>query len=202
MTSLPPTSPRLAPPGAGLPKPELLVANLMFHGGRMFTGRGQAEAMIHAECDALIALAGDCDPAAGARPVLIPRLPGLEDSSRHWSVFMTLEHLRIVNAAVTETIGLLAAGQIPAQPASTAAVKPAPGIDARVIKAFGRGCNELTLAAAAVPELRTAHRFPHPWFGPLDAAGWYFLAAFHLRLHRRQVETILRHLALKPTAAA
>lgn len=202
MTTAASPIPRLAPPGAGLPKPELCIANLIFHSKRRFTTRAQAEALIAAECDALAALAADCEPADGARQILIPRLRGLEDSSRNWSVYMTLEHLRIVNTAITDTVRRLAAGQTPAVPASTAAVKPAPGIEARVIKTFVQGCTELGRTAAAVPDLRTSVRFAHPWFGRLDAAGWHFLAGFHLRLHRRQVESILLHLAKNPEPSA
>ena len=38
---------------------------------------------------------------------------------------------------------------------------------------------------------QTAARYRHPWFGPLDAAGWHALAATHMGVHRRQLERIL-----------
>ncbi|HCN29134.1 MAG TPA: hypothetical protein DIT64_10345 [Verrucomicrobiales bacterium] len=41
---------------------------------------------------------------------------------------------------------------------------------------------------------RTDARYAHPWFGPLDETAWHALAAFHLRLHRRQIERILEGL--------
>ncbi|MBX3389322.1 MAG: hypothetical protein KF691_07680 [Phycisphaeraceae bacterium] len=44
---------------------------------------------------------------AAAERVLIPRLRGLEDSSRYWSVWMMLDHLRIVNSQVAMVIASL-----------------------------------------------------------------------------------------------
>ena len=49
----------------------------------------------------------------------------------------------------------------------------------------------LTKTFGKIPDLRTAQSHRHPWFGPLDAAGWHALTAFHTALHRRQIERIL-----------
>lgn len=191
MTSAPTSlEPRLAPPGAGLRWLELRLARLGF---RFLNHRATPAATtdrLKRERDAILALVRGISPEEGTHRVLIPRLPGLEDSSRFWSVFMTLDHLRIVNDAVAETITLLSAGRVPDLPASTAAVKPSPAADASVMAAFARSCAALRHAAKASPDLRTAARFAHPWFGPLDAAGWFFMAAFHLGLHRKQIQRI------------
>jgi hypothetical protein len=183
-------APRLAPPGAGLPKPELLVARLLFGLRRLTGSRESFNARFARERAALRALYVPCGAAAGARRVLIPRLRGLEDSSRHWSVWMTLDHLRIVNHAVAGTITLLGRSLVPPGTASTAAVKPAPDVTAAVAEEYEASCDALLAAVAAVPELRTAVRHAHPWFGPLDAHGWHALAALHLGIHRAQLERI------------
>lgn len=190
-----PTPPRLAPPGAGLPAVELFIARLLFRWHRLKTSRAAAAAHLAAEREAIVALARGCAPAAAARPVLIPRLRGMEDSSRHWSVYMTVEHVRIVNASITGLLQLLPTGRTPPQAASTAAVKPAPGVDGAVVDAFVRGCSALAAAATAVPDLHAGARYAHPWFGPLDAAGWHAMAGFHLQLHRHQLEEIIARLA-------
>jgi hypothetical protein len=80
---------------------------------------------------------------------------------------------------------------VPDKVASTAAVKPQPDVDAGVVPAFRESCDSVLQEAANVPNLDTTARFTHPWFGPLNASGWYKLAPFHLRLHRRQIEAIL-----------
>ena len=186
---------KLASPGAGLPKPELFFARLIFGWFRRSRSRAEVTAMFDEEREQILRLVGSCVAGQGTRRTLIKRLPGLEDSSRDWSVFMTLEHLRIVNEAVRESIRSLADGKVPGRAASTAAVKP-PVVDSTAVAAFTEGCDRFSGTIAAIPDLRTAARYPHPWFGPLDAAGWHAMAAFHLRLHRKQVEAILQ--AVKP----
>ncbi len=194
--------PRLAPPGAGLPRPELLGARLVFGLQRAFSTRERAEAALRRERDAILLRVRACGPAQAARPVLIPRLRGLEDSSRNWSVYMTLDHLRIVNSAVATTIRQLLEGQSPAGQASTAAVKPAPDVDSSVVGAFVDSCEAVIAVGQSAPSLRTAARYTHPWFGPLDAEAWHFMAGFHLRLHRAQIDRILAGLDVEARQGA
>jgi hypothetical protein len=181
--------PRLAPPGAGLPKIELFFARLIFRFGLRTTSLTAAQATLASEHDAILALVRGCDAATGAKRVLIRRLPGLEDSSRYWSVFMTLDHLRIVNDAVSALLD----GRVPPGAASTAAVKPSAEVGPDVVEAFTASCRRLEgiVTAVSAAALATPLRYAHPWFGPLDAAAWFFMAGFHLRLHRGQVERIL-----------
>jgi hypothetical protein len=188
--------PKLAPPGAGLPWLELIILRLVFGFLRRRTTREQAAALVAEERDVILKLARRCDPESGSRCVLIDRLRGMEDSSRFWSVFMTLDHLRIVNRAISEVIRLLGRGQIPARQVSIADLKPSPQADQSVIVEFEKSCERLERRASELPDLRTAQRYAHPWFGPLDAAGWHFLAGFHMQLHRRQIERILCDLSL------
>ena len=166
--------------------------------------RRSAAARFSREREAILRLARGCDPEQGARRVLIPQPRGLEDSSRYWSVFMTVDHLRIVNQGTAEVITQLSRGEAPARASSTADVKPVAGADATVIEAFERACDHFEQCVAAVENLRTEVRYAHPWFGPLDAADWHVTTAFHMGLHRRQIETILQALTIEfvpsPTA--
>jgi hypothetical protein len=123
--------------------------------------------------------------------VLIKRLPGIEDSSRFWSVYMTLDHVCIMNTVVARTIQTLGHGQVPSGKASTASVKPSPDADASAVEGFNHSCDLLLKCVATIPDLHTQTHFEHPWFGPLDAAGWHAMAAMHMNLHRRQIESIL-----------
>lgn len=197
-----PNEPLLAPPGAGLPGPELLVGRLLFATRRLFGNRSKFDASIARERLAILSLAHQCPPADAAHRVLIPRLRGLEDSSRYWSVWMTLDHLRITNGAFAKIIPALAQGLVPGKAASTAAVKPSPDADAHVVEAFDHECDHLLQAAAGVSNLRTKARYAHPWFGLLDAAGWHALAGLHMRLHRRQIEAILAGVRSKKSAVS
>jgi len=130
------------------------------------------------------------DPELGRRRVLIARPAGLEDSSRFWSAWMTLDHLRIVNEAIAGVITSLAQGVIPEGEASTAAVKPATDVTAAVIEPYERSCDTLLAALPSAALARRTDRFPHPWFGPLNASGWHALAGTHMGIHRVQLERI------------
>jgi hypothetical protein len=193
-------APTLAPPGAGLPAPELWIARVLFGLKRRFSTRESFTARFEQEREAIREWLATCDVARLGEQVLIPRLRGLEDSSRHWSVWMTLEHLRITNSIFAMVITSLAHGQVLTKKASTADVKPRTDVTAAVEKAFEASCDEMLAAAAAVPDLKTAARYAHPWFGPLDAAGWHALAASHMAIHRAQIAKIIAALPPKPTA--
>ncbi len=184
--------PKLAPPGAGLPKPELLIARLMFAWQRRTGTRESFNAKFQRERETVRTLYKSCDEETGATRVLIKRVPGLEDSSRYWSVWMTLEHLRIMHQGLARTIQSLARGVVPQGKASTANVKPAINITSAVVKDFEQSCDDLMATVEKIPNLNTKARFAHPWFGPLNAAGWHAMASTHLSIHREQIARILR----------
>lgn len=185
---------RLAPPGAGLPAYERWIGWAMTGVQAMLSTREECAERFGRERARVLELAASLGPGEAGRPVLIARLRGMEDSSRFWSVWMTLDHLRIVNLGVADLITLLAAGKTPARMTGTADVKPSPRADASVVGAFEGSCEAFESAVAAVGDLRTPTRWPHPWFGPMNAAKWNFFAGFHMSLHRRQIEAIVGEL--------
>jgi hypothetical protein len=169
---------------------ELMIANMLFGWSCLRGSRDRFTRTFQAERERVVTLARQCDSESGARRVLIRRLPGLEDSSRYWSVFMTLEHLCLIHEGISRAITALGNGIVPSRKASTASVKPSPGVDGSVIEKFELSCDKVLNAAGALASLRTSARYEHPWFGSLNAYGWYAMAPFHLRLHRRQIEVI------------
>ena len=156
--------------------------------------RESFDAHFQRERELIHKLAARCDAESGAQRVLIPRVRGMEDSSRNWSVWMTLDHLRIVNGGITRTIASLGKGVTPPGKASTAAVKPSSSASASVAGVHEKSCDTLLETAAAIPELKTAAKYQHPWFGPLNAEGWLALAGGHMEIHRVQIERILEGL--------
>lgn len=181
----------LAPPGAGIPAIERLVGGTLFALQRWRGTRERFNARFQRERGAIAALVRGADEPALRTRVLIPRLRGLEDSSRYWSVWMTLDHLRIVNGQIAGVIEHLVRGRVPPGRASTGAVKPSPDVGADVVGAYEAACDRLLAVVAASPELRTRVRYAHPWFGPLDGAGWHAMAAMHMGIHRAQATRIL-----------
>ncbi len=186
---------KLEAPGAGLPKVELLAARVLFGWQRARATKESATALIKGESEAMLRLARGCNPKQGRQRVLIERLRGMEDSSRYWSVYMTLDHVRIVNMGCMGAIRSLTRGQVPERVASTAAVKPSPEVGEGVIGEFEQTCDLVIKTARGAGDLRTQARYAHPWFGALDAAGWHFMTGFHMKLHRKQIEAIIAGLA-------
>lgn len=189
-----PTKPSLAAPGAGLPAPELWIARGLFRLKRLFGSREAFTARFEQERAAIRDVIARCPVERRGDQVLIPRLRGLEDSSRFWSAWMTLEHLRITNTVFAMVIKSLAHGKVPAKKASTADVKPRAELTADVEVAYEASCDAVLSTVAAIADLKTAAKYAHPWFGPLDAAGWHALAATHMGIHRAQIEQIVKSL--------
>ncbi len=104
---------------------------------------------------------------------------------------MTLEHLRITNTIFTGAILMLSRGKVPEREASTAGVKPGGEVSAEVEAAFENSCEAFLSKVAGVADLETKAKYAHPWFGPLDAAGWHALAATHMAIHRAQIAKII-----------
>lgn len=191
MATLLDESPKLAAPGAGLPGIELQIARVLFALRAWTHDRRRTGALFRKERALVAELVRFCPAGRLGERVLIPRPRGLEDSSRHWSVLMTLEHLRLVNLACASIIRELSEGRVPAGKASTADVKPSPDVTEAVIAAYEASCDEVLAAVASAKDLDDPARFPHPWFGPMSARRWHVLAAVHLGLHRRQLEAII-----------
>jgi hypothetical protein len=187
--------PNLAAPGAGLPRIERFFANLMIHWKAKRTSREEAVVTFAKERETILKLLHSTSIECLTKPVLIKRLPGLEDSSRYWSMLMTMDHLRIVNDQINGVIVSLCAGQLPTGTASTAAVKPSHQVNTSSIAAFATSCADFEKRVAFQSDLKTTLTFPHPWFGPMNAAAWHFMTGFHMQLHRKQMELILAGLS-------
>lgn len=186
------TETKLALPGAGLAAAELFVGRMIMTLNRTLGTRKSFERRFAKQRQAIARLITQCRDSDGALPVLIRRCPGMEDSSRNWSVWMTLDHLRIVNGEIAEVIAALSKGVVPGKVASTASVKPSPCVSSGVVRSYEDSCDNLLRTAAGIRDLRTSARYAHPWFGPLDASAWFSLAGGHMAIHRKQVECILR----------
>ena len=188
------TEPRLDRPGAGLPVIERMIAGRLIAARYRRMRRDEISAEFESERVLINAAAERVEPTDGATRILVDRQRGMEDSSRFWSIYMVLEHLCIVNEAVAGFIGLLGSEKTPEVHADTAKVKPSAGVGREVIDRFNRSCEELLATVNSIENLQTRATHPHPWFGPFDAAQWHHMAAFHMTLHRKQIEAIQKKL--------
>jgi hypothetical protein len=182
---------QLAPPGAGIPPLEITLAKVLFAVLRRTKGPGWATRHFHGEASTMVRLAGSLAPQAANTPVLIPRIAGIEDSSRNWSVLMTLDHLVIVNSAIIDIIESLSSERLHSRRVSIAEVKPRATQSLETINRFARTTQNYVERISHIGNLVSSTRHSHPWFGPLDALGWHWLATIHHTIHRRQIQKII-----------
>jgi len=186
--------PKLDPPGAGLPLPMLLVAKCLF-AFKCKTGNQKSSlenfSKEHTKISELI------EPVSNkkrSKRVLVPMLPGLEDSSRYYSIWMTLDHLRITNSLFSQAISKLSKEHTIKLKVDTAAVKPDPNVTESVENEYTNSCEKFISTIETLGNLKTNAELYHPWFGSLNAYRWLSLASMHMSIHRRQISSIIKRL--------
>lgn len=187
--------PTLQAPGNGLPQTELIAARILVAWKRRITSHDAACRTFATEQQRISAIIANSDPKLATKRVLIKRLRGMEDSSRYWSLYMTVEHIRIVNRFTLDLLRSLQAGVAPDFVASTASVKPREDVGVEVVSRFEEDCEEFLRSFRTRNALSSTTTFTHPWFGELNARAWHFFAGFHMALHRRQLEKISESLS-------
>jgi hypothetical protein len=189
-------NPRLDPPGAGLGMVEgWLARHIVFPVFCRTTSFEDATAIFEKEGRRIEDLCGLFTPDQFTQRVLVPPLPGIEDSSRNWSAAMLIEHLVTVGDAVSKVLVFLSRGQVPPFAIDIAGVKPRGRHGLGVMPEFRRLLADYpVLVRTDLPRPREGPRFAHPWFGELDIHQWHCLSAMHLRVHRRQLFLIRKGL--------
>lgn len=184
--------PELEAPGAGLPPVQAFLARYLFF--PFFCGVhpwDRAELLYKQESDLILDACVHLHPEDITRPILINHIFGIEDSSRYWSVSMTLEHLMVVGENIRDTIIALSRGEKIDRKVDVAAVKPEGKYGHEVIELFRTFVDEYVWEIQEKVEKRNSKAtLEHPWFGELNAFRWVCLGALHQRIHRRQIERI------------
>jgi hypothetical protein len=187
-------SPKLAQPGAGIPRAERLLIGAGLRTAARFLPKERLTQLFRREAEHAIELATALDEERGRRRVLIGRFFGIEDSSRHWSVYMTLEHLVIVNSAIAAGLPRLYAGRSVTNEVRVEEVKPVQEAGPEQIQDLRNVVDRYTDMVDKLGNLRSGTTLVHPWFGALNASEWHALATVHNSVHRRQIQRILRGL--------
>lgn len=189
------TIPKLAPPGAGVPWPQRMVMKFFiapFVAGRTDWKLSQTRfdkitAKILREVDNL-------SEEELTKKVLVPPQTGLEDSSRFWSIAMTLEHLVIVGRQMNYAITELVSGRIPEGKADTAAVKPLGKLSGKQsvddFRNFTSVDYKNLVKYIGSHDHNSNLKFLHPWFGKITAKQWFWVLSIHHGLHLKQIRKI------------
>jgi hypothetical protein len=189
------SEPKLAKPGAGLPVIEWAMARYIVM-PKLFktTTKEKALSLFSHESKKIIALIKDLESSKLAERRLVPRLRGLEDSSRYWSIAMTMEHVIIVSDLMREAVVQLSNGNTKLPNVGTADVKPSRDVDAaETINRFETMSQRfIEDASNANLDAHPQATHAHPWFGPLNAHKWLVMGGVHENIHRVQIQKIIK----------
>ncbi len=178
-------------PAQGLPQSEKFVLNLLLKIGSAFRSDSSIANSFQQSARTILSVVDTQDVGVLSQSYSIPRLQGIEESSRHWSVLMVLDHLTNVNLAIVDTVRALRSGNQPFATIKIADYKPNPDADVETIARFRETSNRYLSFAKSHRPLRTHLTARHPWFGELDGHQWHALAAAHQKIHLRQIYKIL-----------
>lgn len=189
------TTPKLAPPGAGIPWPQKVILKLIvapFVANR--TDWSTSEERFKKITNKILHEVSSLTEEQLNLRVLVPPQRGLEDSSRFWSIAMTLEHLVIVGRAIVEGISLFGKGEIPQSPVDIAKVKPFGKISSLdsldLFKKFTLEEYPKFVSALTEQQKNSSVKFEHPWFGHLNSKQWFWLLSVHQGIHLEQIRAI------------
>jgi uncharacterized damage-inducible protein DinB len=191
---------QLQKPGAGLPLLEALVVRFIY--GYIISKRSLPDDNIKTLqifTDKILKITKNLDTQQLETRILVPKLQGLEDSSRFWSVSMTLEHLLIVAKNMKFIITELSHNRVPPLKVDIAKVKPLGETSSKEVLAefetfFKNLPQELN---SQIGDIRCSATLFHPWFGESKALQWHWLLGTHQGIHYNQIKHILRALDLK-----
>lgn len=188
--------PHLEKPGAGLPFFEALMV-------RWYVGPFQSRKNDAQKNLRLFSMAGAriLKEAASVpedkrdQKVLVPRMKGVEDSSRFWCVNEVLEHLMITGEGMRMVIKALADGKTTDYVVRIENFKPKgkyQGGDAK--PDFKKFLDETVaqLEKLKIEDEGLTHL--HPWLGRFNALQWTWLLAGHSGLHLAQLQAIKKGL--------
>lgn len=185
------TTTQLAPPGAGLPTLERWLSRTVLLSLRRFLSKDALTRWLRRETETVLALAASLPEELASQPVIVPRVTGLEDSSRGWSANMVLQHLVIVDTGIRQIAEALSDNNAFDREVRIAEVKPDPGAGAEQPALLRAAVHDYARLIDRLGDLPSPLRHAHPWFGQLDLRGWHALAAMHTMAHRRQMQHIV-----------
>lgn len=193
------TEPKLAPPGAGIPFYQKWALKLLI--GPLVAGKSnwvQNWQGLHRVNQKIMTLLVGLTSEQMKQKILVPPQRGLEDSSRYWSIAMTLEHLLIVDAHMKNLMIELSHGRVPDVVVDTATVKPlgamSPEEAIQKFKIFSETVEKEVEAKLGDRECKA--RLKHPWFGPSTAKQWQWVMMAHHGVHYQQLKEIKKRLLL------
>ena len=186
--------PQLLEPGVGPSKLHLAVMKPIFKLKAQLTSQKSLAKQYADHRRWIIDTTRPLKEAQKQKRILISPTRAIEDSSRFWSIYMTLEHLATVEVGLTGIIKDLTHGKKPSTVVRTEDVKPSANAGPQAEKAFISLTSRSSRQLKELPVERGGETHVHPWFGPMTAHQWLTLRTVHLSVHIAQIKKILREL--------
>jgi hypothetical protein len=187
---------RLEKAGAGISTTKKLAATyMMFPLLNYFISWEKAWDIYDKEGEKIVRMASSLSQEQLFERVLVPRLFGLEDNSRYYSVAMVIEHLLIVGKALQVRIPILSQGKELKGHVKIEDVKPYTEIDVNIVETFQTFLSSYREKLQAhLGDIHINNTSAHPWFGEFNPKQWSILGMVHQIVHRRQIEAIIKSL--------
>jgi len=193
---LPMTQPHLEKPGAGLPFFEALMVRWYVVPFQSRKNDKSKNLRLFSMAGARILKEASSVPESQRdQKVLVPRMKGVEDSSRFWCVNEVLEHLMITGVGMREVIQSLAADKVTDYVVRIENFKPKDkykGGDAKPDFKLFLDETVKQLEPLTIEDKGLTHL--HPWLGQFNALQWSWLLAGHSGLHLAQLQAIKKGL--------
>lgn len=192
-------APKLAPPGAGIPRIEGLFLRYIYfpHKLRQSSWADNLD-KLQRETRNILNICEKLTEQEFQTRILVERLKGMEDSSRFWSVALTVQHLMITMKGMSFVAAELAQDRPYTSTVGTADVKPKQEdvkVKAEMLQNFHKQSDEVVNKLKLFQEAHSSqYRADHPWFGQITSEGWVWVLAQHQALHRNQIQLIVEHL--------
>ncbi|MEM9081577.1 MAG: hypothetical protein AAGC74_12895 [Verrucomicrobiota bacterium] len=158
------------------------------------TSRQAADQQLEAHLRTYLKIAQKIGPD-GSKPVSVPSMLGVDEDMRAWSFFELLAHNTIVNLQIAKIIPALVKNENLSQfdhfnPKTD--VHPPPECGPDEVTRFEKSIRIYQKTLARLDNLNSSQKRHHPVFGPFDAHQWHCMCAFHLKIHLKQAQTILK----------
>lgn len=178
-----------------LPRIERSALNGLLSTSSMFLSENNLLRLFSRETRKLDRLLKDDESYDVFQVIKIPRVIGVSESNRSWSVLMVIDHLCLVIEDCRKAIVALSDRVEPRGEVDLSFYVPNEDVGADILDRFEHlthcFCNDIKTAIKREATFSGTARFLHPYFGNMNAKQWLAFAALHQAIHRRQVNKII-----------
>lgn len=180
--------------GAGLPKAENTLINCtLVPFMKIFLGWESSLFLLKKELQKIDAILSSVPCEHYCIQVKIPRVLGIEEHSRDYSIDMTLQHMTKVTQGVMFIVDALSKEQCIQKEVRIEDVKPSIQTN-NELKYFSQTMNQYIHFIEQHNKKVSIMTKKHPWFSEFNNKQWACFAFIHTFVHRRQLEVIVERL--------